>query len=131
MYEEGGVACASLRSCAGCVSVVYCSEECQKEDWESIHKHECLMMAREYQDRVDEKLGFPQRARIQTIVLTSLWSNVSGSTFFKEIETLIMQLLCFVMPYGAQKWHILCAATVPKSKQEKSQVTFGMMHDAA
>ncbi|KAH6906029.1 hypothetical protein BKA70DRAFT_1564418 [Coprinopsis sp. MPI-PUGE-AT-0042] len=233
MYEEGGVACANLRhwstcenlisstsviqSCAGCLSVVYCSEECQKEDWESVHKHECIMMAREYQDRVDAKLGFPQRARIQTIVLISLWINLSGSTFFEEIEALIahrhpsvgsssrtegsskaasvrsdfvfvsrtfigkgdknqmvesedkllsikefkekaksgrasafleerferlveevkrvnaagkgpeIQLLCFVMPYGAQKWHILCAATVPKSKQEKSQVTFGMM----
>ncbi|KAJ3521313.1 hypothetical protein NMY22_g12366 [Coprinellus aureogranulatus] len=29
------------KECAGCSSVVYCSEKCQREDWEKSHRHEC------------------------------------------------------------------------------------------
>ncbi|KAF6760904.1 hypothetical protein DFP72DRAFT_881748 [Ephemerocybe angulata] len=29
------------KECSGCYSVVYCSPECQSEDWEKWHRHEC------------------------------------------------------------------------------------------
>ncbi|KAJ3520956.1 hypothetical protein NMY22_g12517 [Coprinellus aureogranulatus] len=29
------------KECSGCSSVVYCSEKCQREDWERLHRHEC------------------------------------------------------------------------------------------
>ncbi|KAJ3520958.1 hypothetical protein NMY22_g12518 [Coprinellus aureogranulatus] len=29
------------KQCTGCSSVVYCSDECQKKDWEELHRHEC------------------------------------------------------------------------------------------
>ncbi|KAJ3524574.1 hypothetical protein NMY22_g10936 [Coprinellus aureogranulatus] len=32
---------ASSRECAGCSLMVYCSEECQKEDWKGLHYAEC------------------------------------------------------------------------------------------
>ncbi|KAJ3526362.1 hypothetical protein NMY22_g10197 [Coprinellus aureogranulatus] len=31
----------SPRTCSGCTSVIYCSEECQRVDWRGRHKHEC------------------------------------------------------------------------------------------
>ncbi|KAF6746349.1 hypothetical protein DFP72DRAFT_635403 [Ephemerocybe angulata] len=31
----------SVRKCSRCECVVYCSRECQKEDWDEGHKHEC------------------------------------------------------------------------------------------
>jgi hypothetical protein len=36
-----GCACS-----AGCMEVRYCSRECQLEDWEDGHKHECTDVSR-------------------------------------------------------------------------------------
>ncbi|BDA50001.1 hypothetical protein COCOBI_15-1290 [Coccomyxa sp. Obi] len=33
--------CYSLKRCAGCKSVGYCSKKCQVKDWKAGHKHEC------------------------------------------------------------------------------------------
>ncbi|KAF6760752.1 hypothetical protein DFP72DRAFT_881425 [Ephemerocybe angulata] len=32
---------SASRQCSGCSSVVYCCEECQKEDWNALHREEC------------------------------------------------------------------------------------------
>ncbi|KAH6906030.1 hypothetical protein BKA70DRAFT_1224959 [Coprinopsis sp. MPI-PUGE-AT-0042] len=82
--ELGGVACANvyhwkihespviskngMDMCSGCYSVVYCSEECQKDDWERVR------LAR-------ERFEFPQRARIEAMVFILLWLNLSNGGF--------------------------------------------------
>ncbi|KAF5332828.1 hypothetical protein D9611_005488 [Ephemerocybe angulata] len=33
-----------LKKCSGCECVAYCSRECQKEDWDEGHKHECGLL---------------------------------------------------------------------------------------
>ncbi|KAF6755161.1 hypothetical protein DFP72DRAFT_348428 [Ephemerocybe angulata] len=38
----------SLKTCTGCHAVTYCSQDCQKEDWESLHSKECSVLAMEY-----------------------------------------------------------------------------------
>ncbi|TEB24321.1 hypothetical protein FA13DRAFT_1325471 [Coprinellus micaceus] len=38
-------------ACSRCRSVVYCSAECQREDWRAFHRTECAEMAKEYNDR--------------------------------------------------------------------------------
>ncbi|KAG2016632.1 hypothetical protein CC2G_009783 [Coprinopsis cinerea AmutBmut pab1-1] len=35
--------------CSGCHSVVYCSLQCQREDWNERHRTECLAMLRSYE----------------------------------------------------------------------------------
>jgi hypothetical protein len=35
------------RECSGCLSVVYCSSSCQAEDWNHIHRAECLLAKQE------------------------------------------------------------------------------------
>ncbi|KAF5341078.1 hypothetical protein D9611_005996 [Ephemerocybe angulata] len=32
---------SASRQCSGCSSMVYCCEECQKEDWNGLHREEC------------------------------------------------------------------------------------------
>ncbi|TEB22574.1 hypothetical protein FA13DRAFT_1477852 [Coprinellus micaceus] len=38
----------TVRECSSCHSVVYCSQRCQKEDWESLHQAECRGMRNEH-----------------------------------------------------------------------------------
>ncbi|TEB21964.1 hypothetical protein FA13DRAFT_1526508 [Coprinellus micaceus] len=38
------------RSCSRCHSVVYCSVECQSEDWQTFHRAECSHMRKQYKD---------------------------------------------------------------------------------
>lgn len=40
------------RTCSGCHSVVYCSSECQKEDWRAFHRKECSQMSKEFEGRL-------------------------------------------------------------------------------
>ncbi|KAF6765532.1 hypothetical protein DFP72DRAFT_204564 [Ephemerocybe angulata] len=40
----------SLKTCTGCHAVTYCSQECQKEDWDSLHSKECSVLAMEYRE---------------------------------------------------------------------------------
>lgn len=34
--------------CSQCLSVTYCSQNCQREDWENHHRKECRSMRKEY-----------------------------------------------------------------------------------
>ncbi|KAJ3505656.1 hypothetical protein NMY22_g17505 [Coprinellus aureogranulatus] len=38
-------------ACSRCHSVVYCSAECQLEDWRAFHRLECAHMSKDYEDR--------------------------------------------------------------------------------
>ena len=32
---------STLKKCTGCRFVTYCSQECQREHWEKVHKNHC------------------------------------------------------------------------------------------
>ncbi|KAH6869836.1 hypothetical protein BKA70DRAFT_1413970 [Coprinopsis sp. MPI-PUGE-AT-0042] len=83
---------STSRRCLGCYSVVYFSEECQKDVWERVHKRECHQLADEYTSLARERLEFPQRARLEAMVFILLWLNLSnGSSVFQEINALLGQ----------------------------------------
>jgi len=45
--KDNGERVISLKKCKGCKMLVYCSTECQREDWvKGFHKKECKLMAR-------------------------------------------------------------------------------------
>ncbi|KAJ3526032.1 hypothetical protein NMY22_g10332 [Coprinellus aureogranulatus] len=54
-YDKMAEPCESKsqaeNGCSRCHSVVYCSAECQMEDWRAFHRLECAKMAKDYQDR--------------------------------------------------------------------------------
>ncbi|KAF6746049.1 hypothetical protein DFP72DRAFT_1076637 [Ephemerocybe angulata] len=51
------------RSCSGCRTVFYCSRECQREDWESLHRSECRSAATEREARRQGKQWFAWGSR--------------------------------------------------------------------
>ncbi|EAU82551.2 hypothetical protein CC1G_11010 [Coprinopsis cinerea okayama7 len=57
---------SDMRTCSRCQSVVYCCEECQADDWEALHKFECLML-------MLKETGFwvPWRHRFRTLDVIS------------------------------------------------------------
>ncbi|RXW13471.1 hypothetical protein EST38_g12382 [Candolleomyces aberdarensis] len=42
------VADSDVRQCSRCHSVIYCSPECQRQDWEQLHHHECPTQSSNY-----------------------------------------------------------------------------------
>ena len=42
---EGSARASKLSACARCSLVVYCSRECQREDWKANHKQHCITKA--------------------------------------------------------------------------------------
>ncbi|KAG2016626.1 hypothetical protein CC2G_009779 [Coprinopsis cinerea AmutBmut pab1-1] len=63
--------------CSHCHSVVYCSRECQKKDWDQRHRRECHVMLRSYQASKDENTHFSHRTRAFQIYL--------ANSFFKSL----------------------------------------------
>ncbi|KAF6753409.1 hypothetical protein DFP72DRAFT_1069395 [Ephemerocybe angulata] len=51
-------------TCSNCHSMIYCSHECQKEDWSALHRDECAPARREYyQARHCDKPHYTQAKR--------------------------------------------------------------------
>ncbi|KAH6869842.1 hypothetical protein BKA70DRAFT_1413977 [Coprinopsis sp. MPI-PUGE-AT-0042] len=123
LRQEGQAACANIhhwnsrrgstyegamKTCTGCLSVMYCSRECQAEDWDRVHQRECMLLAREYQDMTSKMLIFPRRARIQTMVCFAIWTNSSSSFFWEGLDVFIQQLADPVCRSGfVYIWHTL------------------------
>ncbi|KAF6755156.1 hypothetical protein DFP72DRAFT_897345 [Ephemerocybe angulata] len=53
----------SLKTCTGCHAVTYCSHECQKEDWDSLHSKECSVLGMEYRVQKYDKSWSSVRTR--------------------------------------------------------------------
>ncbi|KAH6886670.1 hypothetical protein BKA70DRAFT_1573859 [Coprinopsis sp. MPI-PUGE-AT-0042] len=51
------------RLCSNCRLVLYCSVECQREDWEKRHRAECNVMRCTYRDRHQQSIRYGQHAR--------------------------------------------------------------------
>ncbi|EAU82242.2 hypothetical protein CC1G_12030 [Coprinopsis cinerea okayama7 len=70
---------SAFKLCSGCQTVLYCSQQCQKEDWESRHRYECMVMRHSY--RVNEARGVKYsplargyHTRMVTLILPTLSS---------------------------------------------------------
>ncbi|KAJ3531607.1 hypothetical protein NMY22_g8087 [Coprinellus aureogranulatus] len=56
------------QTCSKCHSVVYCSRECQKRDWEQLHRYECSKAHLEY-THSEESYSHPTRAFQLSVLL--------------------------------------------------------------
>ncbi|TEB28665.1 hypothetical protein FA13DRAFT_1735500 [Coprinellus micaceus] len=69
--------------CSQCLSVTYCSQNCQREDWENHHRKECRSMRKEYfANRFSNGLRYSQRLR-GFHAATLQHSHEPGSPLFK------------------------------------------------
>ncbi|KAF6765521.1 hypothetical protein DFP72DRAFT_867982 [Ephemerocybe angulata] len=59
----------ALKTCAGCHAVTYCSQECQKEDWDALHSKECQELAVRYREQKRDKSWISVSTRIDQIRL--------------------------------------------------------------
>ncbi|KAH6901580.1 hypothetical protein BKA70DRAFT_1309012 [Coprinopsis sp. MPI-PUGE-AT-0042] len=75
-----------MKACAGCHSVVYCSIECRKEDWETVHHRECRDMYRTYLDRKFNDLRYSFDARL---FHTELSVMVYGKCYEQHAQHLV------------------------------------------
>ncbi|EAU81744.1 hypothetical protein CC1G_12125 [Coprinopsis cinerea okayama7 len=60
-----------VRQCSRCRSVVYCSEACQKQDWERLHKRECKAMAQAVSVLKHERAWVPWHIRQRSLFVFS------------------------------------------------------------
>ncbi|KAF6741815.1 hypothetical protein DFP72DRAFT_1111161 [Ephemerocybe angulata] len=58
------------KRCSGCHTAVYCSQECQTEDWNSRHRRECRGMEHDYNEY--ERLHTPYSYNTRTFQLAAL-----------------------------------------------------------
>ncbi|KAJ3530819.1 hypothetical protein NMY22_g8418 [Coprinellus aureogranulatus] len=74
-YSNSEVDDYSLKECSGCRTVAYCSPECQRQDWEAIHKFECSQSRSQRFELHNKGLRMTHRARM--FYLRNLESNVA------------------------------------------------------
>ncbi|KAH6901576.1 hypothetical protein BKA70DRAFT_683988 [Coprinopsis sp. MPI-PUGE-AT-0042] len=66
--------------CSGCHLVVYCSQACQREDWDERHKSECKSMKQTYDDRRRDAVHYSHANRhlhIQMVTVLLRTPNMS------------------------------------------------------
>ncbi|KAF6748485.1 hypothetical protein DFP72DRAFT_1074104 [Ephemerocybe angulata] len=63
MVVTGSVSWTLPEACSNCHSVVYCSPQCQHEDWNSRHRSECHDMCLDYLERSYTNLSYPYSTR--------------------------------------------------------------------
>ncbi|KAH6906035.1 hypothetical protein BKA70DRAFT_1290059 [Coprinopsis sp. MPI-PUGE-AT-0042] len=69
--------------------MIYCSNECQKDDWNRGHKLECHRMFRDHNDLVADGLELSSQARIHYMEMISLWINArADEDFFNKFHRL-------------------------------------------
>ncbi|KAH6906869.1 hypothetical protein BKA70DRAFT_1285667 [Coprinopsis sp. MPI-PUGE-AT-0042] len=73
-----------LKSCSDCHMVVYCSKECQRQDWKNRHRDECNAMRLTYLDRCKSRIHF---------------SHKTLAFPLKSLEILIMAAFQIVKPH--------------------------------
>ena len=74
---------------------------------------------------IDQTRLYNSGAKTKEVSLSS--DESSSSSMSIANEAVEIQLLCFVVPHGSARWHVLCAATVPKGKNDTPDLTLGMM----
>ncbi|KAF6757883.1 hypothetical protein DFP72DRAFT_889273 [Ephemerocybe angulata] len=58
------------KKCSGCRTALYCSQECQSEDWKARHDRECTYMGRDYKEY--KRLQTPYSYNSRTFQLATL-----------------------------------------------------------
>ncbi|KAH6890250.1 hypothetical protein BKA70DRAFT_1328519 [Coprinopsis sp. MPI-PUGE-AT-0042] len=85
------------RFCSNCRLVVYCSPECQREDWKKQHRAECSAMRYTYRDRCSQGIRYDQYSRVfhlysiswaWTESYTALKGGLDAASFTKAILSL-------------------------------------------
>ncbi|KAF5311706.1 hypothetical protein D9611_009555 [Ephemerocybe angulata] len=71
MVGTGLVNYALPKTCSNCHSVVYCSPQCQREDWSARHRKECREMCIDYLERSYANLSYSYSTRASH--LSSIW----------------------------------------------------------
>ncbi|KAF5331373.1 hypothetical protein D9611_011798 [Ephemerocybe angulata] len=69
---------SAVRQCTKCLSVAYCSSECQHEDWISIHREECDILS---QDKTSPRLITSMTEEMRRNQLVYLEHCMSGDSF--------------------------------------------------
>ncbi|KAF5334218.1 hypothetical protein D9611_014323 [Ephemerocybe angulata] len=69
---------SALSQCGKCLSVAYCSSECQREDWTSIHREECEKLC---QDKTSPRLITSVTEEMRHNQLGYLEHCMSGDSF--------------------------------------------------
>ncbi|KAF5341167.1 hypothetical protein D9611_006003 [Ephemerocybe angulata] len=69
------------RQCSGCSSVVYCSEECQRDDWIGLHCRECPSAAAFYARTKTLESWYSHRARALHQILAAGLFNGNEAMF--------------------------------------------------
>ncbi|KAF6765619.1 hypothetical protein DFP72DRAFT_1039442 [Ephemerocybe angulata] len=96
---------SALRQCTKCLSVAYCSSECQHEDWISIHREECDILS---QDKTSPRLITSMTEEMRRNQLVYLEHCMSGDSF----ETLRPPELGIDQPIvAAHVFHVIAEDT--------------------
>ncbi|KAI0044098.1 hypothetical protein FA95DRAFT_303669 [Auriscalpium vulgare] len=67
---------SKLKRCARCRSVAYCSESCQRHEWDSLHKHECTRHTE--WSTIPQELATPDRRFHLQLVISDVQRHLSA-----------------------------------------------------
>ncbi|KAF6753406.1 hypothetical protein DFP72DRAFT_901614 [Ephemerocybe angulata] len=90
---DGLVVGGASKECSGCHTTVYCSTECQREDWSSLHREECIRSRVDHIDRQLKGSSISHRTRLYNILhleavmhqVASQWSEKSDEWARKPV----------------------------------------------
>ncbi|KAJ2922766.1 hypothetical protein H1R20_g14338, partial [Candolleomyces eurysporus] len=76
------------KQCSLCCSMVYCSEKCQKEDWNKLHRLECSELREERSLRKESKMAYHHSTRaFHVAIVENNYNSVIGEAEASNAES--------------------------------------------
>ncbi|KAJ3540320.1 hypothetical protein NMY22_g4342 [Coprinellus aureogranulatus] len=124
MIPRSGRKSKRPQTCSKCHSVVYCSRECQKRDWEQLHRYECSKAHLEHTDmkHSEESYSHPTRAFQLSVLLEAFekcyHSQKPGTTIRPNDPRAEKKKVCIFRPY--LNWKVEAGGKyIPKWKSRR------------
>ncbi|KAG2003790.1 hypothetical protein CC2G_004367 [Coprinopsis cinerea AmutBmut pab1-1] len=76
----------SLKTCSRCHSVLYCSPECQEEDWSRVHRFECSAQRIQHSRLKAEEIWIPHRIQAHIYAVAQRVVQEHTDTFAEALK---------------------------------------------